>query len=371
MHIVKQSSKSISRHSSRIQHNRPCLDSIDAQAAYDVVMSGWVAGGNVSKLLEEALARRIVGKTGEAAVCVNGTSALFLALHSLGIGVGDEVIIPTYVCTADLNAVKMIGATPVLADIKNSNLSFSRSSIEPHLTDRTRAIIVVHTYGIPCEIEVIRSLNLPIIEDCAQSLGSMFADGSPVGSKGDLAVFSFYATKYLTGGCGGGVLSSNPERIASIRDYLDFDAPVSYFPRFNFQLSDINAAVCLSQFQKLDSFLQRRLELGRDFVSAVSNPERASYSAAKDGPNLFRFLLNFETPGELQACKQHLFDKSIDTIVPLESRELLHRYLKQDQNCFPNAELAAKTLLSLPIYPCLGIAEQDRIVTALKEFDFN
>ena len=353
-----------------IPHNMPCLDESDSQAVYDAVLSGWVAYGEKSQKLEKKISRLILDADDGCIVCSSGTSALYLALHALGVGNGDEVILPSYMCTAGLNAVMMVGAEPVIADINKDNLSFTTDEVRQYVTGRTKAIIVVHTYGIPCELESIRQLGIPIIEDCCQALGSSYADGQPVGSKGDLATFSFYATKFVTGGYGGAVVAKKKEDVEILRDYIDFDCPKRYKPRFNFQLSDIQAALVLSQLDKLDWFLERRKQIGKRYCEAVNHNDRLRYAFRDDDINYFRFLVNFPSEDELSRCKRYLADRGIGNMVPLENRELLHNYLGLDRSLYPVAEETSRTILSLPIYPCLSDRDVERIEKTLARWDF-
>ena len=353
-----------------IPHNKPCLDRIDALAAHDTVLSGWVAYGEISHRLENSIGNLILGENDRCLVCSSGTSALYLALNALEIRAGDEVILPDYVCTAVLNAIMMIGAQPIVVDIDQDTISLTADIIRPHITDRTAAIIAAHTYGIPCELDDIIKLDIPVIEDCAQALGSIFADGSPVGSKGNLSIFSFYATKSLTGGYGGAVISKKESLIKNVHDYINFDCPDYYKPRFNFQLSDINAAVIESQLKKLDRFLSRRKMIARLYIDAIGNPDYLRNVVNRGRFNHFRFLLNFSLEKELLDFKKYLHEKNIDAIIPLENYELLHNYLKLDRAPYPVSEIISRTILSLPIYPCLGDDDLEYIANCLREWRF-
>ena len=370
MATVKLSPKKENRNAARITHNKPCLDEKDAQSAYDAVLSGWVAYGDIGCRLEQELSQRILGQDDAAVLCSSGTSGIYLALNALNIKDGDEIILPSYVCTALLNAILMTGARTVLVDIEPDNLSLTAGIAKKHITSRTRAIIAVHSYGIPCELDDLLGLGIPVVEDCAQGLGSSFADGSRLGSKGDMSVFSFYATKSITGGYGGALLSKHDKYIDSVRDYINFDNPEQYQPRFNFMLSDINAAVALSQFGKLDRFMTRRIEIGRQFTDAIGNREFHLPSIGSDKFNHFRYLIHMKTESDLIALQEYLASNNIDSIIPLENYELLHNYLEIDRSSFPAAEQASKTILSLPVYPCLSNEEIDRIVACLGEWSF-
>ncbi len=385
MQTAKQSTKKSSLIQSKIAHNKPCLDDHDALAAYDAVKSGWVAYGDIGARLESKLTQSVfqhelqqndgeekegVAFPNSAVLCSNGTAGIYLALHTLGIKSGDEIILPTYVCTALLNAILMINATPILVDIDRDNLSITSENIKKHITTRTKAIIAVHSYGIPCELDEIIRFGLPVIEDCAQALGSCFSDGQPIGSKGAMSVFSFYATKLLTGGYGGAVVAKSRKHLDHLRDYINFDNPEQFQPRFNFMLSDINSAVSLAQFDKLDKFLIRRKEIAGRYNDAIGQAHFQNQFTQSGRCNNFRYLINLPDEPKLIDLQNHLATDGIDSIIPLESRELLHNYLRIDAALFPNAEKAARTILSLPTYPCLTDAEVDRIVASLENWSF-
>lgn len=348
-----------------IAHNKPCMDEKDAAAAYETVLSGWLAYGEKSVSLEKKITRFICQTEGNnAVVCSSGTTALYLALHALDIKCDDEVILPTYTCTAVLNAVMQIGAEPILADVDEKDIGLSLDAVKAKITKRTKAIIVIHTYGITCEVDSLKELGVPIIEDCSQSLGSKFQDGSMTGSKGDVSVFSFYATKLITGGYGGAVLSKHKTYVERVRDYINFDQPESFYPRFNFLLSDINASIISSQFEKLDDFLKRRRLIAQKYRSAAKS-QLLKY-ADLENQNYYRFLLYFKTEEELLQAFNKFKYNNISVINPLTNSELLHVYIEDKKNSFKVADALSYRLLSLPIYPCLQDDEIENIIETLK-----
>ena len=174
-----------------IPHSRPTLGAGEIRAATAVIESGHIAEGEAAKDFENEFARRL--GVGYAVATSSGTAALHLSLLAMGIGVGDEVIMPGYVCTALLNAVSYVGASPVLADINPQTYNIDPDDVKNRLTERTRAIVVPHLFGLPADMESLLALNVPIIEDCAQAVGG-FYNGSPLGTLGDVGIFSFYAS---------------------------------------------------------------------------------------------------------------------------------------------------------------------------------
>jgi len=346
-----------------IAHNKPCLDKKDSLKANQVVNSNWVAYGKECHKLEKKLSTFILNSKKNSIVCSSGTSALFLALYALGVKKGDEVLLSTYTCSAVINAIYLLKAKPILVDINLENLAICHQLIKEKITTKTKAIIIVHIYGIPCEIDPFKEFKIPIIEDCSQSLGTRFKDGTMTGSKGDIATFSFYATKMITGGYGGAVLSKDIKYISRITDYINFDQPKSYYPRFNFLLSDINASIINSQFNRIEKILHTRKMIAKRYKKVI-NKKWLKYSSI-NGQNYFRFILFFKNKKELTKIYNQLLNNDINVINPLTQNELLNNYL--NKKGFKIAKKMSNILLSIPIYPCLKTKEIEHIINTLKE----
>src|SRR5206468_3296476 len=187
-----------------IPHSKPILSPEDLAAVRTVLQTGMIASGSTVDSFERAVSRYLGFAGGVAAS--TGTSALFAALVALGggsggEGSGEEVVLPTYVCRSLLDAVCASGATPVLCDV-GDDWCVSRETVTRHLTSRTKAIIVVHTFGVAADAASIAELGPPVIEDCCQAFGAA-AGSTPLGQAGRLSVVSFHATKLLTTGEGG------------------------------------------------------------------------------------------------------------------------------------------------------------------------
>ena len=241
-----------------ITHSKVVLDEEEIAGVADILRSGLLVQGEVVSSLEEGLAS-FIGVRHAVAVS-SGTAALHLALISLVIGHGSEVIIPSYVCTALLNAVHYVRATPVLVDIEPDTYNISAGQVEKVITDKTGAIVVPHMFGLPADMDAILSLGIPVIEDCAHSVGAKFR-GRHVGSLGSISIFSLYATKMLCAGEGGLILSNDPDLIARARDLRDYDEKETYTPRYNYKLTDIQAALGKSQLKRLPSFIKKRQKI--------------------------------------------------------------------------------------------------------------
>lgn len=251
-----------------IPHSRPTVCPDDIRAVAEVMESGRLVQGEQVRAFEEEMSAFIGG--GEAAAVSSGTAALHLALVSLGVGEGDEVIIPGYVCSALLQAVRHARATPVIADIDPETFNISPQDAGKRLTRKTRAIIVPHMFGLSADLSGIISLGVPVIEDCAQSLGSRY-QGAYTGSAGLLSVFSFYATKMIATGEGGMVLSSRADLIGKIRDLRAYDGKAEDRLRYNYKMTDLQAALGRSQLRKLRQFIRRRGEIAGEYNRGLAD----------------------------------------------------------------------------------------------------
>lgn len=346
-----------------IQHNRPSLGQEEILALAKVIKKGWVAQGAETVKFENEFSHYLGGKDGQAVAVSSGTAALYLAMYGLKIKSGDEVIAPAYTCSAVLNAIFMIGAKPVLVDINEADLNISYEQTVKKINNKTKAIIITNTFGYPADLDKFMKLNIPIIEDCAQALGSSWR-GKSVGTFGQVAVFSFYASKLITTGYGGLIYSKNKKVINKIRDYREFDCRRDYKPRFNFQMSDLTAVLGRVQLKKLPEFLKRRRQIAVEYKKIL--PKEKCWPAEISGrkTNYYRFLIKTD---KAKAVKNYLIKCGIKTIAPIEAYELLHRYLKQGPKNFSVSEKIAKTTLSLPIYPGLLPKDLNAIKQALRK----
>jgi len=348
-----------------IKHNKPGIDPNDINSVIDVLKSGWIVQGEKVEALEKKMAR-FLGQTLKGVAVSNGTSALFLALHCLNVGKGDEVIVPTYACTALLNAIFLSDAVPVIVDVDLYSFNICVEEIKKKITSRTKAIIVPHIFGVPADIQTIIKFGIPVIEDCAQSIGAK-VNHQPVGTFGDIGIFSFYASKMITSGYGGMMVSKKKHLTEKAIDFRQFDCRKAYKPRFNIQLSDIHASLGLSQFNRLDGFIETRRTIANRYIANLKKRTNEIDLQARD-QNIesvfYRFVIRAST-NNIARIKETFFKNGIETIVPIENYELLHQYLKLDESNFPNAEKISVTTLSIPIYPGLKESEIKRIESTL------
>jgi dTDP-4-amino-4,6-dideoxygalactose transaminase len=339
-----------------IPHSRPTLGEEDAFRVARVVASGQIAQGPEVMAFERRMAERL-GAPAAAAVS-SGTAALELALRAVGVGTGDEVVIPTLVCDALHHAVTRCGARPVLAEADPVTLSIDARDARRRVTARTRAIVVPHAFGCPVDLGPFAALGVPVIEDCAQTLGPAGAP-EPPGSRGTVAVCSFYATKLLTTG-EGGLVAGSEDRVARVRDGREYDERSDLVPRFNYKMTDMAAALGLAQLDRLDAFLARRRAIAARYRARLAG---ASCGLPHDVPGhvYHRFVVRVSRPvdGVIAALAARGIGARRPVFRPL------HRALGLAG--YPEAERAWTEMLSLPCYPSLGDAAVDQVATAVRE----
>lgn len=332
-----------------IAHSKPTLDASDIRAISEVIRSGYIAQGKIALRFEEALAE-FIGVRGAVATS-SGTAALHLGLLALGIKRGDEVILPSYVCLALLNAINYTGATPRICDINPTDFNISINEAKKKINKRTKAIVVPHMFGMPADIEELLKLGVPIIEDCAHSIGATFK-GKKVGSFGVISIFSFYATKMLTCGEGGMVCSDSAKLLKKIRNMREYDKKDKFATYFNYKMSDIQAALGLNQLLRLPSFIAKRKQMAFRYNSWFSKCKIELPIINKNKDNTFyRYVIKISQ--NLDKVVKDLEKRGIGCRRPLYKP--IHRYLKLKS--FPNTDKAWRFSLSIPLYPSLTEAQ--------------
>lgn len=324
-------------------------------AAAAVIESGHIAEGQVVQEFEDAFARKM--DTKYAVATSSGTAALHLTLLAMGIGTHDEVIMPSYVCAALLNAVRYVEALAVFAEIDPLTYNIDPDDVKKRLTRRTKAIIVPHLFGLAADMEKLLGLNVPLIEDCAQSVGAIFRN-RPLGTFGDACIFSFYATKVMTCGEGGMVICNSKKLADRIKDLKAYDQKDRYETRFNYKMTDIQAAVGLAQFAKLDAFIQQRRTIAQKYFRAFRS---LSLRLPADDPAhiYYRFVVGLDTDSQPLISK--LLQTGIGCARPIYLP--LHHCLKLTG--YPITDNAWRTSLSIPIYPSLSDQDIQRVIEAI------
>ena len=340
-----------------IPHNRPTLGLEEEEAALRVIRSGWVAKGKEVESFENEFCEFMGLPKGHAAAVSSGTAALFLALVMLG-GSGKNVGSPGYVCSALRNAVYMSEGKNVLVDVGHNSPNIDLGKLSE---ENPQIAIVPHMFGIPINISNLK--KIPIIEDCAHALGAR-VNGKPVGLEGEFGIFSFYATKMITScGQGGMIISKDKYLIKEIVDYVNFDNRRDKKKRFNFQMSDVQAAMGRVQFSRLNEFIEKRDKIFRYYKDLGLPLIDIKYKNENTSSVRYRIILMCKNP---ELIKRKLFIKNIAVINPLETQELL-----SENKQFKFAKKLTKSTISLPCYPSLKKSELIKIgkeITKLEKY---
>ena len=335
-----------------ISHSRPTLSKREIQAVSEVIASGHIAQGQKVSRFEQSVAQEI-GVKG-AVACSSGTAALHLVLLAMEIGEGDEVIFPSYVCSALLNAVRYVKATPVLAEADPRTHNIDPGDVKKRLRGKTKAIIVPHLFGLPADLTALTSFGVPVIEDCAQAVGAKYKGGK-VGAFGHAAILSFYATKVMTTGEGGMVVSNSQDLLDRVRDFREYDEKKRSAVRYNYKMTDMQAAIGLCQLEQLPDFISRRKEIARDYYTAFEKFP-VDLPLRDEGHIYYRYIIGLKE--DVKPKIEALEGKGIMCAMPIYMP--IHRYLKLSG--YPVTEKIWKGSLSIPIYPSLKEESIHRVV---------
>jgi dTDP-4-amino-4,6-dideoxygalactose transaminase len=345
----------------------------EAAAITKVIKSGNLTQGKKVAEFEEAFAK--YASTEYAVAVSSGTAALYLSLLSLGIGKGDEVITTPFSFIASANAVLYTGAKPVFVDIDEKTFNINPKLIEQKITKKTKAILPVHLYGQPCDMESIQKIakkhHLFIIEDACQAHGAMIKQ-QMVGSFGDLGCFSFYATKNMTTIEGGMITTDNKKLSEKLQLLRNHGSKVRYYHQslgYNFRMTDLNAAIGLIQLKKLPKFNKIRIANAKYLTRNLEKIETLTvpFIPEQVTPVFHQYTIKLDSTINREGIIASLDEKGIgaDIYYPL----LIHQ---QKLYCalgykdkMPVAEKASKSVLSLPVHPLLTKADLKKIVSAL------
>ncbi len=343
------------------------------EAIARVLASGWYILGEEARAFESEFASWL---NVEHAVGVgSGTEALHIALAACGIGPGDEVITVSHTAVATVAAIEYVGATPILVDIEPSTMCIDPARVAEAVTERTRAVIPVHLYGQPAEMDAILAIaverGLRVIEDCAQAHGATYR-GRRVGTMGDVGCFSFYPTKNLGAiGDGGAVVTRDPAiagRLRLLRQYGWAERYVSEIPGWNSRLDELQAAVLRTKLRYLDAGNRRRTEIASRYDAALAGLG-LGLPAVRDGAGhvYHLYVVRSARRDELQAF---LRGRGIQALVhypvPVHLQPAYSGRVRAAS--LPETERAAREVLSLPMYPELTADELEAVAGAVRDF---
>ena len=359
----------------KIPMARPVLGEREEQLVLEVLRSGQLSLGKKGPEFEAAFARCVGTRHGSAVS--SGTTGLHLALRAVGVSDGDEVVTTPFSFVASANVAVYERATPVFADIDPVTFNLDPQAAAAAVTERTTAILPVHVFGYPADMEALEQLGLPVVEDACEALGGAYSDGRPIGGRGNPAVFAFYANKQITTGEGGMVVTDDArikERIDSERnqgrapnmDWLDHDRL-----GFNYRLSDIACALGIAQLERLESLLAGRVRVAALYRQALTGFDELTLPCEEAGAvrrgwfvyviqlphrldrdDTIRALARHNIPAKPYFPAIHLMSYYRDTFGHREGE-------------FPVCEDIAARSIAIPFFPEMTEAQVARVAQAL------
>ncbi len=372
------------------------LPDIGEEEINEVVLalkSGWVTTGPKTKQFEADFIQYLGG--GLESVSVNSaTAGLHLALEAIGIKEGDEVITTPYTFTATAEVIRYLGAHPVFVDIDPKTFNIDPDKIEAKITSKTKAIVPIHFAGLACEMDKILAIakkhNLKVVEDAAHSLPTRYKNKMIGQLESDFTVFSFYATKTITTGEGGMIVTRDPElakrcrtmRLHGInRDAFDrytSKKPAWYYevvaPGFKYNLTDIASAIGIHQLKKADKFQKRREDMAMKYNNALKELDLVFPPQAEAGDLHSWHLYVLRLGKSVKITRDDFIQKMSDLgvgcsvhFIPLHLQPYWKETYKLSPSDFPNALANFERAVSLPLYTKMTDADQDRVIEAVKK----
>lgn len=361
--------------------NEPLLNGNEKKYLCECIGTGWISSeGPFVKKFEQKMSETVHRKYGIAVS--NGTAALEVAVQALGISAGDEVIMPTFTIISCAMAVTKVGGVPVLVDTDSFTWNMKVDEIESKITPKTKAIMLIHLYGLPAEVNKILSLaekyHLKVIEDAAEMHGQTY-NGEPCGSFGDISIFSFYPNKHITTGEGGMVVTDNEElaeRCRFLRN-LCFRKDIRYVHdeiSDNYRFTNLQAAVGFAQLERLDEFVERKRTMGRYYTERLCEIEgiRLPVEQTEYADNIYwvyGIVLEKEIKADNRMVQKLLAEKGIG------SRTFFWCMHEQPVYCnmglfknesYPDAEYLARKGFYIPSGLAITKEQMDKVVIEVK-----
>lgn len=356
---------------------QPLIGAEEIQAVNEVLRSGMIAQGPRVAALEQAFADYC--GTRYALAVSSGTAALHSALYAAGVGLGDEVITTPFSFIATINSILFLGAKPVLVDIDRQTFNMDVNRIEAAITPRTKAILAVDLYGQPADMSPLKKLaqdhNLVIIEDAAQAVGATYK-GKKTGSLGDIGCFSLYATKNMMCGEGGLITTNNQDFASAIKRFRQhgMTGPYEYAGLgCNYRLTDLQAAIAVEQLKKVDTFTRSRqdhaelLNQGLQNLPGIITP----HLAANRTHAYHQYTIRITKAAALsrQELSAALTKREIGNGVYYPKPLHAYRHIANfgySIGDFPEAELVADEVLSLPVHPALTTEQVKYVISTIR-----
>jgi perosamine synthetase len=352
---------------------QPDLSGNERRYVMDCLETTWISSIGVYIERFERAVCEATGARHSLGVC-NGTTALHLALHCLGIGPGDEVIVPTFTYIASVNTIAQTGATPVFAECRASDWLLDAADVATRITPRTRAILPVHLYGLACDMPALKALadehGLAIVEDCAEAFGTTL-HGQHVGTFGDVGTFSFFGNKTITTGEGGMVIAQDETLAARLRMVRGQGQSLTrrYWHEilgFNYRMTNIAAAIGLAQIERLETILACKRAIGARYRAGFG---RLPVTFQKPGEGVFGadWLTSVLLPLGIDRDRimADMAASAVETRPVFHCANQMPMYATGEH--FPVSEDIAVRGISLPSYPQLTERDIDRVIETLAD----
>ena len=354
----------------------PVLGAAERENVLRCLDTNWISSkGEFIQAFENEFAQ-YTGVDHAISVC-NGTVALHLALLALGIGPGDEVIVPTFTYVASVNAIAYVGATPVFVDSLSDTWQVDPADIERKISPKTKAIMVVHLYGQPSDVPAIAAIagqhNLRIIEDCAEAFGSRIGD-QHVGSWGDVSTYSFFGNKTITTGEGGMVVTNDKSLDAIMRKLRGqgLAGTKEYWHDvvgFNYRMTNIAASIGVAQLRRADELIRRKRQLAAWYAHGLKNvPVKVLGEQPGTTNSFWMNCIATRNGDERDALRAHLRANGIETRPAFYPAHTMPMYAQYGINDYPVAAELAQCGINLPSSPALTEASVSIVVGTIKEF---
>lgn len=359
-------------------------------AVVEVLRGDWLTTGPRVVEFEQAFAKQVEAK--HAVAVSSGTAAIHAMMHALGVGPGDEVIVPTMTFAATANAVRFCGGTPIFADVEPSTLLIDPDDVESKLSETTKAIVPVDFAGQPCDYAKLRQIaechNVALVTDACHALGATY-QGKPVGSVADMSAFSFHPVKHITGGEGGMVTTNDGELADAMRRFRNHCMSRDHHARtsqatweydidrlgFNYRLTDLQCALANRQLQKLGAWVERRNEIARAYHDAFEQvpgvEPLSSILHCTHAYHLYVIRIDESKCGvDRETAFSALRAEGIGVNVHYRPVHLMSLYAtdtsRPPANC-PMAEAVYTQILSLPIFPMMTTDDVNDVIAACRK----
>ena len=360
--------------------SRPSLGAEELASIKSVFDSGWLGLGAQVFEFEQSLQKFLGAKH---VVCTNsGTTALHLALDTLGLGKGDEVIVPSFTFVATIQAITQTGAKPVFCDINADDLNIDPDDAKKRITRKTRAIVPVHYRGIPCNMDTIHDIaaknDLHVIEDAAHAFGSSY-NGKKIGSFGEIACFSFDPIKNISCGEGGAVVFQDDALLETLQQKrilgIDKDTWSRYRNErswfydvvrqgYRYHMSNINAAIGINQLRKFDRMNNRKIAVAKCYDAAFGDVEGITLLRTGDYKNIGLFVYIIRVEAKRNELMDHLEKHGVGSGIHYIPSHLF-TYYKKGRLHLPITEQIYDEILTLPLFPDITDAQVEQVISAV------